>query len=161
MTDKTSFSAFSKARNRAVVMTELRRPLPGTAGRRNALPFGLAAIDSYLPEGGLAGGALHEVVPETQAAIPAAFGFIAALLARLSHAYPLILVMPAYGQRAYGRLYGHGLNSLGLDPARALLVETEHRKETLWAMAEALRSAAPLAVAGMIDRLDLKLSQRL
>ena len=40
-------------------------------------------------------------------------------------------------------LSGHGLNSLGLDPARLILVETAHRKETLWAMAEALRSGAP------------------
>jgi protein ImuA len=69
--------------------------------------------------------------------------------------------MPAYGRREYGRLHGHGLNALGLDPARVILVETAHRKETLWAMAEALRSAAPQAVAGLIDRLDLKTSQKL
>jgi protein ImuA len=41
------------------------------------------------------------------------------------------------------------------------VVETAHRKETLWAMEEALRSAAPAAVVGVIDQLDLKLSQRL
>jgi protein ImuA len=41
------------------------------------------------------------------------------------------------------------------------LVETAHRKETLWALAEALRSGAPSAVAGMIDKLDLKTSQKL
>ena len=69
--------------------------------------------------------------------------------------------MPAYGQRRYGRLSGHGLNGLGLDPARLILVETAHRKDTLWAIAEALRSAAPQAVAGMIDKLDLKTSQKL
>jgi len=125
------------------------------------MPFGLAALDSYLPEGGLACGALHEVVPETPGCIAAAFGFIAAILARLSRASPLFLVMPAYGLREYGRPHGHGLHSLGLDPARLILVETAHRKETLWAMEEALRSAAPTAVAGMIDKLDLKTSQRL
>jgi len=88
-------------------------------------------------------------------------GFIVALLTRLSPAHPLIFVMPAYGQRQHGRLSGHGLNGFGLDPARLILIETAHRKETLWAMAEALRSAAPQAVAGMIDRLDLKTSQKL
>src|SRR5208282_5625353 len=46
-------------------------------------PFGLAAIDSHLPDGGLAGGALHEIVPE-DGGTPAAFGFIVALLARIS-----------------------------------------------------------------------------
>ena len=72
--------------------------------------------------------------------------------------------MPAYGLRPYrphGRLHGHGLNALGLDPGRLILVETAHRKETLWAMEEAVRSAAPAAIAGVIDTLDLKLSQRL
>jgi protein ImuA len=143
-------------------LAELRRLLlPGAEGKHNTLPFGLAAIDSHLPEGGLACGALHEVVPETQAATPAAFGFIVALLARLARPYPFIVVLPRYGKRTHGRLYGHGLNSFGLDPARAILVETAHRKETLWAVAEALRSAAPRAVVGMIDKLDLKSSQRL
>jgi protein ImuA len=42
-----------------------------------------------------------------------------------------------------------------------ILVETGHRTHTLWAMEEALRSGAPAAVAGIIDKLDLKLSQRL
>ena len=164
-------------------MQELRRLLPASESSRQEglykiLPFGLAALDSYLPEGGLACGALHEVVPETESALPAAFGFIVAFLA---HLFPLphqsclgraparprwgegqiVFVMPAYGRRQHGRLSGHGLNALGLDPARLILVETAHRKETLWAIAEALRSAAPQAVAGMIDKLDLKTSQKL
>ena len=84
--------------------------------------------------------------------------------ARLPLTPPLLVVMPAYALRPYrphGRLHGHGLNALGLDPARWILVETAHRKETLWAMEEAVRSAAPAAVVGVIDTLDLKLSQRL
>jgi protein ImuA len=156
------------ARDRAAVMAELRRLLPRIEGLRKAmplgLPLGLAAVDSHLPEGGLSCGALHEVVPETAGAIAAAFGFIAAILARLSRAYPLIFILPAYGLRPYrphGRLHGHGLNALGLDPARLIVVETAHRKETLWAMEEAVRSAAPAAVTGLIDTLDLKTSQRL
>jgi hypothetical protein len=76
-------TAFTRARNRAAVMEELRRLLPGgMTGSRKTLPFGLAAIDSCLPEGGLTCGALHEIVPAPHA-MPAAFGFIAALLARV------------------------------------------------------------------------------
>ena len=56
--------------SRAAVMHELRRLIPASAGFRQPLPFGLAALDSYLPDGGLAGGALHEVVPETEGALP-------------------------------------------------------------------------------------------
>ena len=155
-------TAFSVMRNRAAVAEELRRLLPRMDGFRAAkpIPFGLSAIDRYLPQGGLAGGALHEVVPE-EAATPAAFGFVVALLTRLSQTSPLILVIPAHGFRDYGRPHGHGLRTLGLDPNRLILVETAHRKETLWAMEEALRSRAPAAVAGVIDKLDLKTSQRL
>jgi protein ImuA len=146
---------------RAAVMAELRRLLAGSEASRQTLPFGLSALDSHLPDGGLAAGALHEVVPESEGAIAAAFGFIAAILARLSRAHPIVLVLPRHIRRRYGRLYGHGLNGLGLDPARFILVETAQRKQTLWALAEALRSRAPAAVAGMIDKLDLKLSQKL
>jgi protein ImuA len=163
-------------RNRAVLMEELRRLLPGVAEARETLPFGLSALDSYLPDGGLAYGALHEIVPEPHS-IPATFGFIAAILARITFSTssprggglyaggnargPLFLVAPTYSFREYGRLHGHGLRALGFDPARLILVETSHRKETLWAIEEALHSGAPIAVAGVIDKLDLRTSQRL
>jgi protein ImuA len=158
----TEPTVLTVARNRAAVMAELRRLMPGMGEERKALPFGLGTIDSHLPDGGLTCGALHEVVPQAESCITAAFGFIAAILGRL--ACPLVFVMPAHGLRPYrphGRLHGHGLNALGLDPGRLILVETAHRKETLWAMEEAVRSAAPAAVVGVIDTLDLKLSQRL
>ena len=175
-------------------MAELRRLLPGPNSLPHGWPekplsFGLDALDSHLPKGGLACGALHEIVPATQAALPAAFGFLVALLARRSspslaafaksgaddivHSFslpprvrkPVLFIVPAYGWSRCGhlpgRIFGHGLNSLGLDPSHAILVETAHRKETLWALVEALRSGTPRAVAGTIDRLDLKTSQKL
>ena len=205
----TEPTALAVARNRAAVMAELRRLMPRMGEQRKALPFGLAAIDSHLPDGGLACGALHEIVPAAESCIAAAFGFIAAVLGRISspppcgeglgvgvgrfcksvdvfasphdphptlptrgreqqaaspRAHPLFFIAPTYGLRPYrphGRLHGHGLSALGLDPGRLILVETAHRKETLWAMEEAVRSAAPAAVVGIIDTLDLKLSQRL
>jgi protein ImuA len=184
--DPVQPTAPALVRNRAAVMAELRRLLPRglhktlPSGLRMGLPLGLAAIDSHLPEGGLACGALHEIVPQTEGSVAAAFGFIAAILGRLFSPPPcgegsgvgrfcksvdkIIFILPAYGLRPYrphGRLHGHGLNALGLDPARLIVVETAHRKETLWAMEEAVRSAAPAAVAGLIDTLDLKTSQRL
>lgn len=162
------------ARTRAEVVHELRRLLPrmeGFAADARALSFGLHALDSHLPQGGLAFAALHEVAPETDGDSPAAFGFIAALLGRIPRGGPLLIVMPARGLRVKGlpirkvppfaRLHGHGLNGLGLDSARVILVETENEKQTLWAMEEALRSGAPAAVAGAIERLDLKVSQKL
>jgi protein ImuA len=207
----TEPTVLAVARNRAAVMAELRRLMPRMGVQRKPLPLGLGTIDSHLPDGGLACGALHEVVPAAESCIAAAFGFLAAVLARISssspppcgeglgvgvgrfcksvdafasphdphptlptrgreqraaspRAHPLFFIAPTYALRPYrphGRLHGHGLSALGLDPARLILVETAHRKETLWAMEEAVRSAAPAAVVGVIDTLDLKLSQRL
>ena len=77
----TGPTALAVARNRAAVMAELRRLMPRMGEQRKALPFGLAAIDSHLPDGGLACGALHEIVPAAESCIAAAFGFIAAVLA--------------------------------------------------------------------------------
>jgi protein ImuA len=73
----------------------------------------------------------------------------------------IFFVLPSYGLGRHGRLYGHGLRALGLDPAGVILVETAQRKDTLWAVEEALRSRAVAAVAAVIDKIDLKTSQRL
>jgi protein ImuA len=191
---RTAFPSLSLIPDRAAVLTQLRGLLARQAGWREdvnaTLPFGLAALDSHLPNGGLACGALHEIVPTTQAALPAAFGFVVAILARLSssygagladsermdahclpHGFPngppygterrIVFVMPAHALRQCGRLSGHGLKSLGLNPRRAILIETAHWQDSLWALVEALRSQAPQAAAGMIDRIDLKTSQKL
>lgn len=153
--------AFNRCRTE--VLEELRRLLPRLEGFADAgaLAFGVVALDSHLPRGGLAFGALHEIAPATAGDLPAAFGFLVALLGRMPRAGPLILVTPAQNLARHGRLYGHGLNGLGLDPARLILVETADERSALWALEEALRSAAPVAVAGLIDKLDLKMSQRL
>ncbi len=84
--------------------------------------------------------------------MPAAFGFVAALLSRIRPGAPLLLVTSPCGLATFGRPHGHGLNSLGLDPARLILVETPNDTQALWAMEEALRSAVPAAVAGAIGQ---------
>jgi protein ImuA len=156
--------ALSRNRSRTQVLHELRCLLPkmeGFAAETRVLSFGHSALDSHLPQGGLAFGALHEIAPETDGDTPAAFGFIAALLGRMPRDGPLLFVRSARGIAQYGRPHGHGLNGLGLDPARVILVDTADEKQTLWAIEEALRSAAPAAVAGTIENLDLRTSQRL
>jgi protein ImuA len=126
------------------------------------LPFGLPALDDYLPRGGLCFGAMHEIAPESEADFPAAFGFLIAILARAPDTAPLLLIFAAHGPARNARLSGHGLNTLGLDPGRVILVETANDKDALWATEEALRSGVPSAVATTLGvKLDLKTSQRL
>ena len=83
-----AFPPLSPAQSRAAALAELRLLLsrqPGwSQSLQQTLSFGLAALDDRLPNGGLASGALHEVVPATQAALPAAVGFIVAALARFN-----------------------------------------------------------------------------
>ena len=153
---------------RAAIVDELRRRLPrmeGVSATARTLPFGLAALDGHLPQGGLTLGALHEVAPQAHGDTPAAFGFMVALLAHLSErpnkSRPVLLVSSPRALADHGRPHGHGLQHLGLDPARLILVETRNDKQTFWAVEEALRSRAPAAVGGAAARLDLKTSQRL
>jgi protein ImuA len=126
------------------------------------LSFGIPALDAYLPRGGLCFGAMHEIAPGSEADLPAAFGFLIALLARAPGPAPLLLILTAHRLARNARLSGHGLNTLGLDPGRVILVETADEKDTLWATEEALRSGVPTAVAATLGvKLDLKTSQRL
>jgi protein ImuA len=153
-----------RGRRRPEVVEELRRLVArDLAAETRPLPFGLPDLDAHLPQGGLTCGALHEVVPETPGDMTSAFGFIAAvtttLLARMPRTAPVLLVT---APRALpGRLYGHGLNGLGLDPGHVILVETADETQALWAMEEALRSAVPAFVMGAVGRLDFRASQRL
>jgi protein ImuA len=129
------------------------------------LSLGLPALHRHLPGEGLPCGALHEVMGATYGDRAAAFGFLVALMAVASAARhgAAVLVLPRKGIADFGNPYGHGLVRMGLDPGRLLLVETRRPKDAFWAMEEALRAAAGLAVvAGVIEtQPDLTMSRRL
>jgi protein ImuA len=129
-----------------------------------ALPFGIAEVDQRLPGGGLARGLLHEISPRTYRERPAALGFVLALAAsslcaRRGHA---VFISSRRGL-PYGSLYGRGLQELGVDTSRLILIEARNDKDALWALEETLRSeAVPAVVAGAIESdLDLTVSRRL
>ena len=154
--------------SREETVRDLRRMLAkatGSSAETAALPFNLAGIDAHFPQGGLPLGALHEIAPHTAADIAGAFGFTAALLGRMAEADraygPVLIVTGPNGVDEQSQPYGHGLHRLGLNPARVLLVATKDDKQTQWALEEALRSALPAAVAGVIGRLGFRSSQRL
>ncbi|HVG51695.1 MAG TPA: ImuA protein [Xanthobacteraceae bacterium] len=150
---------------RPEVVEELRRLLwkaEGLPHRPSALPFGVPAIDAYLPQGGLTLGALHEVAPETAADTSGALGFLIAILSRLPPSGRIVIVLSPEKFPLAGRLHGHGLNTLGLDPSRLVLAESRTDKPALWAMEEALHSGVPAAVIGVTGaNLDFKIGQRL
>lgn len=121
------------------------------AERHESVPLGLAAIDDALPGGGLAAGAVHEVMGS------AAGGFAAMLAGRFAGP-ALWCVM----EHARTELYGPGLAAFGLDTRRLVVARCPSRQDMLWAMEEGLRDPALAVVVGEPDRaIALTASRRL
>src|ERR1700745_3452052 len=116
----------------------IRRIERPTAAVHGVLPFGVAAIDRVLPGGGLARGALHEILgtggDEEDGALAAAFaaGILGRLAATVGGA--VLWCLPRQ------HLSGPGLAAHGLDPARLVLARAPRNAEILWAIEEGLRA---------------------
>jgi protein ImuA len=128
---------------------------------------GLAGVDRHLPAQGLARGGLHDVSPRAHGDQPAAMGFALALaLRRLSDAgerRPLLWCRLGAHEREHGRLYGHGLERLGLPRHRFVTITLKKSASLLWTMEEALKSGAVAAVIADADaaHVDLTVTRRL
>ncbi len=170
------------ALRRRIAALERRSSAAGPAradGLRRPWRLGVAALDAALPEtasapepeseslqtGGLAPSGLHEAAGASEADGPAAFAFLAVLLARLGHAGrrgPVAVCQDSRGGAGrQGRLYEPGWRDLGLDPATLVVVEAARAHESLWAMEECLRSGALAAVLGEAEGLTFTASLRL
>lgn len=129
----------------------------GSLGDHGLLPFGVSAIDTSLPGGGLARGALHELGgldgDEEDGAVAAAF--LAGILARLAPPQPVLWCLTA------DELYGPGLAAHGLAPRRLLSVRARDDRTVLEAMEDGLRVPALAAVVGEVGALSLTASRRL
>jgi len=139
---------------------------PGEAGVRS---LGLPAIDRVLPGGGLARGALHEVVSAgigaglaADAGDGAAGGFATRLLSCLAGgAVPSPRGRTVLWVSRRDDLYPPGLRAFGLDPARLLVVRARRDADALWAVEEGLRCPAVAAVLAEVDEPDFTASRRL
>jgi protein ImuA len=134
----------------------IERPIWAAHG---VVPFGIAAIDNALPGGGLARGALHEILgaggDEEDGALAAAFA--ASIVAGLASAKDGIVLWCL----ARPDLYGPGLAAHRLDPARLVMVRAARDTEILWAMEEGLHTSGVTAVVGEIGTLSDVASRRL
>lgn len=114
------------------------------------------AIDSALPNGGLAQGALHEAAgagPDTEHGAAAAL-FIAGILARLHG--------PVLWVQDHADLFAPGLANAGLHPDRVIYAAAGKPDAILQAMEEGLRQPGLAAVVGEVGtHLTLTASRRL
>lgn len=142
---------------REQVIAELRERIgrmEGTALRRTGvLPFGVPDLDSHLPGGGLALGALHEVMGGEDDQASSAALFVAAILAR--HRGPVLWCL------ASRDLFAPALAGVGLHPDRVVYAETWRAPAVLAALEEGLRHPGLAGVVGEVARLGLTPSRRL
>lgn len=137
---------------------QLRQHIARLEGSRRAsgvLPFGLDVIDSRLPNGGLALGALHEIAGSGRGAVDgAAAGLFAAGIAARTQG----LVMWC---TAGSDLFAPGLAQAGLLPGRLIYVEATDDTAVLAACEEALRHGGLGAVIGEVTQFSMITSRRL
>ena len=122
---------------------------------REALPFGIEAIDSRLAGGGLAVAALHEAAGERPGPgdEAAATLFLASIAARRPGT-----VLWALARRD---LFAPGLAGAGLGPDRILYAECGRDEDVLAVMEEGLRHGGLAAVVGEVGRALMPATRRL
>ena len=131
-----------------VAATDPRRT-PGFSplgAQESSLRLGVPALDEAL-QGGLAGGALHELCPTSELQLGTAFGFglaIATLAA--AGGRQVLYIQTDYAALAAGAPYGLGLDGLGLSMDRLLILRVAHPRDALWGFEEALKCPALAAV---------------
>ncbi len=143
-----------------LLLTELRTQVARLekaqppAGQAAVLPFGVTPLDSWLPEGGLRLGGLHEM---SDAGPGVEHGSAATLMAAGIMARTVGQVLWVISERD---LFMPGLQGAGLQSDRVLLAEAG--KDTLLVMEEGLRSPGLAGVVAEIrGRLSLTASRRL
>jgi protein ImuA len=120
-----------------------------------------------LPNGALVHAGLHEVVAASHGDGPAAGGFAVALMARLlaslarSNRGLVLWCARGVESREFGRLYGPGLQAMGLDPARLIIATAERHEDLLWAMEEGVKTPALAGVVGEVGAAGLTATRRL
>jgi protein ImuA len=130
------------------------------------LPLAVPRLDGLLA-GGLRRDALHEIRSSLSRDSGAATGFAAAILARLAavDSKPILWIVEAASADEAGVLYGRGLERLGVDPKRLIVVRVTRPIEALWVAEEGLACrglAAVLAeIKGAPRLLDLTATRRL
>lgn len=141
------------------VLADLRERISSIQGegvkKAGCLPFGVDQIDSILPGGGLAHGALHEFAGGGSGTVDGAAAalFAAGIAARTKG--PVIWCLTRTD------LFFPALAQAGLHPKRVIFVESDKEEDVVANMEEALSFGGCGAVVGEMVRLPMVVSRRL
>lgn len=139
----------------AHALEDLRTRIAGIAqagrARHPVVPFGVAAIDAHLPQGGLLRGALHEIAGGVHGA--EAVLFVAGVLARLDG--PVLWCLRRRD------LFAPALAGAGLHPDRVLYAEAGDERTVLLCLEKGVRHAGLAGAVGEVARLSMTASRRL
>jgi protein ImuA len=122
---------------------------------KSVLPFGLAQVDTRLPGGGLARGALHEIAGGGHGVIDGAAAalFAAGIAARTKGRVLWCMTQPD--------IFAPAVAQAGLSPDRVVYLEAGDQASVLACMEEGLRHGGLGAVVGEVAHLSMKASRRL
>lgn len=135
-------------------------------------PLDHGAIDAVLG-GGLARGAVHEILAEEAGDCGAAHGFALALALRLNRGGAMLWIQEERARAEDGAPYPQGIAMMAgkvmagnaFDPARIIMLRTRDSRSTLWAMEQGLRcpglDTVLAEVTGLAGACDLTASRRL
>jgi len=139
-----------------VLREEIRR-IEGGFGQvrqRRHIPTGIAALDQHLPAGGLAAGALHELIAAREGVGVRTFALWMARQAAMDGRY-ILWIDPACD------FYPPAAWAWGIPPQRLVLVRPRTRQDAFWAMDQSLRSRGVAAVVGSPGAMSRSEARRL
>lgn len=146
---------------KAKILKELERQILPLQGYkpvldRDGVRVDLGPVNAAFPNSVFPSGAVHEFVCRSDEDVAASSGFISAIAGVLMKRGGILLWV---GRR--NRIFPPALKTYGVDPDKIIFVDTNHEKETLWVMEEALKCEGLSVVTAEVNELSFNASRRL
>lgn len=138
------------------LQTSILRLQGFTFSKNDSLNSELGPIRESFPNASFPLGAVHEFLSEQKEEAASTSGFIAGLLSHLMGNSGAALWISSSRT-----LFPPALKNFGIDPDRIIFLDMKKEKDVIWAMDEALKCRALVAVVGEMREIDFTASRRL
>jgi protein ImuA len=142
------------------IVQELQKRIVAMQGSTKScnerLSMGLGPIEAAFPEGTFPTGAIHEFVSTEAESAASTSGFLTGLLNRMMRRKGFCLWISSRRQ-----VFPPALKLMGIAPEAVVFIDLQNDKDVLWAVEEALRCEALIAVVGELKELTFAQSRRL